>query len=157
VEKILRQAGEMVLDLATRKGVAAEAYLLHSRDLNIELRDNQIETLKQAEEMGLGLRVVNKGRIGFAFTSDINPAALTEAVNNAVAISAYTSSDEHNHFPGPGCVYPAIDTFDTVISATPLQDKIDLAREMENTARAIDHRIVQVEKAGYEESEFSCC
>ncbi|WP_054692629.1 PmbA/TldA family metallopeptidase [Syntrophomonas palmitatica] len=75
IEEVLRTAGEKVLEAARRKGVEAEAYLLHDQVLNLEVANDQIETLKEAEETGLGLRVLRDGRLGFAYTSDLSDQA----------------------------------------------------------------------------------
>ncbi|MGB4018812.1 MAG: DNA gyrase modulator, partial [Syntrophomonadaceae bacterium] len=84
LQERLTRLGQEVLDQANRLGVDAEVFLLHNRELSIEVSDGQVETLKEAEEMGLGLRVIKDNRLGFAFTSDFSPQALQDVVQDAV-------------------------------------------------------------------------
>ncbi|MEN6461956.1 MAG: TldD/PmbA family protein [Syntrophomonas sp.] len=155
METLLKKAGEKALALAARKNIAAEAFVLYDRELCIEVVNGQVENLKEAEEMGLGLRVFNQGKMGFAYSSDLSDDAIKEVVNNAVAISAYTSADEFNLLPQGKFVYPSIHTYDDKIAATGLEEKIEMARELERIARNFDRRITVVERAGYEDSEFA--
>lgn len=153
MEKLLKQAGEIALQEAGKKGIEAEAYLLYNRELSVDVREGQVETLKEAEEIGMGIRVFNQSRMGFAYSSDLSAPAVAEAVQNAIDISVYTSADPFNQLPQPVASYPALAIYDDFIAATSLADKIEIARETERIARAYDPRIKLVERAGYEDSE----
>ena len=63
----LLKAGRWAIEQARNRGVEAEAFLLHSEDLTIEVRDGQVDTLKQAEEIGIG--VGYSGIIAWALVS----------------------------------------------------------------------------------------
>lgn len=155
MEETLRRAGEMALDRVRGYGVEGEAFLLYDRVLSIEISGGQVETLKEAEQMGLGVRVFNRRRMGFAYSTDLSPTAIEEVVGNAVSISTYTAADEFNQFPDGKQIYPAMTTYDAGLAAKSLEDKIELARAVERVARAHDSRIKLVERAGYEETDFS--
>ncbi len=154
MEAILRQAGEIVLERARGLGMAAEAFILYSRDLTVNVRQGEVETLKEAEELGLGLRVFSGGRMGFAYTTDLSLQALREVTDKAAAISAHTAADENNRFVRGGYAYPVLEVFDPCIADTSLESKVEMARDAERAARAVDPRIKLVEKAGYEDSEY---
>ncbi len=155
MEETLKIAGQQALNAVRKKGMEGEAFLLYERELSIELSGGQVETLKEAEQMGLGLRVFNQGRMGFAYSSDLSVGAIEEVVRDAVSISAYTVADVFNCFPEGGQVYPVIQTFDAGIDNATLEDKIEMAREVERAARTFDKRIELVERAGYEDTLFS--
>ncbi len=154
MEDFLRNTGEKALDLARKKGVDAEAFLLQGRELSIEVIDGQVETFKEAEEAGLGLRVINQGRLGFVFTSDLSDEAVKQVVEDAISISHYTEADPHNCLPSGKYEYPVLEVYDPAIPAASLEAKIEMAREVEKVARSSDHRINIIERAGYEDSEF---
>lgn len=154
MEDFLRNTGEKALDLARKKGVEAEAFLLQGRELSIEVIDGQVETFKEAEEAGLGLRVINQGRLGFVFTSDLSDEAVKQVVEDAISISHYTEADPHNCLPSGKYEYPVLEVYDPAIPAASLEAKIEMAREVEKVARSSDHRINIIERAGYEDSEF---
>lgn len=155
MEGFLRNTGEKALELARKRGVEAEAFLLQGRELSIEVIDGQVETFKEAEEAGLGLRVINQGRLGFVFTSDLSDQAVKQVVDDAISISRYTEADPHNCLPRGKYDYPILEVYDPSIPAVSLEDKIELAREVERVARSSDSRISIVERAGYEDSEFT--
>ena len=77
MQEPLTHLGQQLLEQASRLGVDAEVFLLHNRELSIEVVDGQVDTLKEAEEMGLGLRVIKRS-VRFAFTSDLSPKALQD-------------------------------------------------------------------------------
>jgi len=155
VEEVLRIAAEQAINMVTEQGLEGEVFLLYDRELSIEISSGQVETLKQAEQIGLGLRVLNRGRIGFAYSSDLSLQAVEEVVRNAARISAYTAADDFNQFPAGGQVYPLMQIFDDGIASTAVEEKIEMAREVEKAARAYDKRVQVVERAGYEDSEVT--
>ncbi len=154
MEDFLRNIGNKALELARKKGVEAEAFLLQGRELSIEVIDGQVETFKEAEEAGLGLRVINQGRLGFVFTSDLSDEAVKQVVEDAISISHYTEADSHNCLPSGKYEYPVLEVYDPAIPAASLEAKIEMAREVERVAQAGDPRIKIIERAGYEDSEF---
>ncbi|HWQ76428.1 MAG TPA: TldD/PmbA family protein [Syntrophomonas sp.] len=151
-EEILTAAGAAAIDAARKKGAEAEAFLLHNRELSIEVRDAEVQTIKDAEEIGLGVRVLHGGRMGFAFSSDLSAAAVAATVDSAVAIAKHMQVDAFYCLAEPAASYPSIDCFDPRIETAALEEKIELARNAEKSARAYDNRIYLVDKAGYENS-----
>lgn len=150
----LQQAAERILDSARKRGAAAEVYLLQEKELNIEVVSGQVETLKRAEESGLGLRVFHEGRLGFVYSNDLSAAALNHMVDDAIDTARYIAADENNVLPGAYSDYPLMHTFDKDTCQMPLEQKIDLAHAAEAAARQTDPRIRVVERAGYQENEY---
>lgn len=152
-EKILITAGEMALEAARKKAVQAEVFLLYNKELSIELRDAQVETLKEAEQIGMGVRVLNNGRMGFAYSSDLTHRAIFEVVDQAVRISDCMMADEYQSLVEPPAAYPQVNCFDQLIADTELEVKTALARDCEKAARSYDPRINLIEKAAYEDNQ----
>ncbi|MGE5405887.1 MAG: TldD/PmbA family protein [Candidatus Saccharibacteria bacterium] len=153
-EKLIN-IGSWAVEQAKSKGVEAESFLLHSEDLSIEVREGQVETLKEAEEMGLGIRVFKGGQMGFAFTTNLEQKAVLNAIDQAVNGARYTTSDTFNGLPDVSGNYPQVETYDPGIENTPLEAKIEISREIERVAKAYDKRIKVIEQAGYEDSRYS--
>lgn len=151
----MRKTADTVLDMVQEQGLEGEVFLLHDRELNIEISQGQVETMKQSEETGIGLRVFNAGRIGFAYSSDLSAPALQKLVDDAVNISAYTTADEYNVLPQGDRIYPELEVYDSELSAESLEAKMESAREVERIAQAYDPRIELVEKATYGDGEYS--
>ncbi|HHP51484.1 MAG TPA: TldD/PmbA family protein [Moorella mulderi] len=143
-----------VVERAHAKGALAEAFLVAEESLEVEIRDQEIEALTQAQERGLGLRLIREGRLGFAFTDDFNPASLEELVEEALENSRLTTPDEYNVLPPPSQEYPDIPLWDQEIEAIPVKDKIELAMEIERQARAYDPRVKITESCSYSETRY---
>ncbi len=153
MEQILRTVGEKTLNEAVHNGVEAEAFLMHTKELSIEIVDGRVETLKQAEETGLGIRVIKDGRTGFAFTSDLSDKAVKNAVQDAISISVFTTQDEYQILPEKA-VYPDLQVFDQDTAAMSLEEKIEIARSVERCAKSVDMRISIIERSGYDDLEY---
>src|SRR5688572_30078121 len=97
-----------LLDLAQRlvdraqDGEQLEAFLTHAREFQVKTFEGEVDTLSSAEPMGAGVRVARDGRIGFAFTTDLEDKGLDEVVGLARDNSAHTTQD-------PAVALPRVD------------------------------------------------
>jgi len=132
----------------------SEVYLTASEELTIDVRDQEVETMKKANEFGVGLRVIKDQKIGFAFTSEVKPESLENLVREAVANSEKTSVDEYNIIPEPSEDYPSVDVFDPELEHIPIERKIELAKEIEYHGKAFDKRVKITETCTYQDSEY---
>ena len=151
----LSELAVRVITRAQQLGAAmSEAYLVNSKELSIEVREQEVENLKLAEERGMGLRVFRSGRMGFAYTADLRWEAIEETITEALANSRQTTPDEGNVLPEACSEYPRIKLYDPVIRQETVENKIALAREVERVGRSFDPRIKLTESAGYEDNEY---
>lgn len=132
----------------------AEAFLLSSKDLSIEIRNGEVETMKLAEDRGLGLRVINQGQVGFAFTTEFSASGIDQVVQQALANGANTEPDKFYTLPTIYGTYPQLELYDPTIRAASVEDKIKMAVEMENTAKAYDKKIKIIESSSYQDAEM---
>lgn len=147
-------AGQVV-DRAQKLGAdQSEAFLIKSKDLTIDVRDGEVETLKLAEDRGIGVRVFRQNRIGFAYSSNLEDSALEQIIGQALANSDKTSPDQFNYMPKPGGPYASLDLFDPAIEKVAVEEKIDLAKLIENTARTFDKRVTITERSSYFDAEY---
>lgn len=134
----------------------AEAYVLDAQSLQIEVANQEIETLKFANDTGIGVRVISRdGRIGFAFSTDIELGAMRQVAEKAVANSRSTFADEFNRLPAlSGVKSPGEQMIDPVIAETSVDDKIEMAKRIERAARNSDKRVSRTERCVYEDAEY---
>lgn len=145
-----------VVEQARKAGAdQAEAYYNSGRELTIEVMNQEVETMKMAEDRGLGLRVIQGGRLGFAFTSDLEQPALDRLVARALANSRQATPDEYNCLPRvTQQPYPQLDLFDPQIKEVSLEDKISLAKNLEMIGRNADDRVKITEKSAYQDADY---
>lgn len=145
---------EGIVKKATQNGAnLAEAYLVKSKELSIEVRDGAVETMKLAEDCGAGLRIIKGGRIGFAFTTDLTTDGVEEVVKGALANAQSTEQDQYHTLPAPTDNYPQLDLYDADIVQATVEQKIKLAVDMEQAAREYDRRIKIIETSSYRDGE----
>ncbi|MDD3653873.1 MAG: DNA gyrase modulator, partial [Desulfotomaculaceae bacterium] len=145
---------EAAVDRARRLGAdLAEAYISSAKELNIEVRKNCVETLKFAEDRGLGIRVIHNGRAGFSFSTDLSSTGVAEAVQRALVNCEKTANDPYHCLPLPDQSYPELDIYDPGIRAATVEGKIELAKLMEQAALDYDPRIRIIESATYHDGE----
>lgn len=147
-------AADLVEKAQKRGASLSEVYITNAKELSIEVSNQEIETLKMAEEHGLGIRVIIDQRMGFAYSSDFSSQALDEAVNMALANAQMVNQDQFNTFPSQVREYPQLDLYDPQIADTPMEDKIELAKEIERQARSYDPRVTITESCTYQESQY---
>lgn len=151
----LRTIASRAVEKAQTSGATmSESYLLNSKELTIEVSNGQVETMKLAEERGIGVRVIKDGRIGFAYSSDLSDHAVGEIVQQAMANSEKTSADRYNILPKPGGNFPALDIFDPGIRQATVEAKIAMAKEIESIARGYDPRVKITETSAYSDAEY---
>ncbi|MDW7673912.1 MAG: DNA gyrase modulator [Bacillota bacterium] len=89
-----------LVDKAIKLGAQqAEVYINMTNEMEIEVNKQQVETMKVSEDRGIGIRVLNSGSIGFAYSTDFDLAKLEETVKLAVANGRITSPMNTIFFP----------------------------------------------------------
>lgn len=133
----------------------AEVYINSSKELDIEVNNQQVETMKVAEDRGVCIRIIKDGRLGFAYSSDTNMERLTEMVRQAVANGEKTTPDEFNQIPKNQGVLPELKLEDDTIVNTPVEEKIALAMEIEKAARGFDKRVKNTRTSSYQDAQYT--
>jgi PmbA protein len=131
---------------------AAEVYFEIGRNLSLEVRKGEIETIKEAASYGAGLRVLVKGRLAFASTNDLGEKALNDTMARAITFAKVTTADPDNVLPDDKGVTEVSELYDPAIAGIPLEEKIGLAKKTEKLAMK-DPRITKSDGASYGEEE----
>ena len=148
-------AKKLVQRALKRGAKQAEAFLQVGRQADVRVRDGEIEDLTQATSKGVGLRVFVKQRLGFAWTSDFDPASLDAFVDRALALAEASAPNPLNGLPDRADLGKWPDTgplFDDAVASLPPDWKINASLEMEKVVRAFDPRIKTIESVGAGES-----
>jgi len=142
------------LEMAAAAGAdQAEVFAQESRSLKISVYKGEVEELASSSGSGLGIRAIIGGAAGYAYTTDMSDAGLASAARDAVDNAAVTAADEFTGLPETGGEYAELDLFLPALLSTPVAEKIDIARAIEEAALGRDSRVVQVEASQYVESE----
>jgi PmbA protein len=148
-----KSLAEQLVKNSLKKGAdAAEIYIESGRQLSIEVRNGDIETVQEAATAGVGIRVFVQGRMAFASSNDFREAALDDAVGRAIEFAKSTTADEANVLPDDRSVIEVAGLFDPEIAKVPLETKIELAKTTEKLAMK-DSRITKSAGSAYGEGE----
>jgi len=143
---------QRLVETAIKKGAdEAEAYVKTSKNLNIEVRDQKIDTLESSAVLGYCVRIIKDSRLGFSYSTD--PAEIKAATEKAIESSRYSEPDEYLGLPSSNqpSLYnsssrqPLI--FDNEIASISEDTAIDLTFFIESSALKQDKRIKKIRKA----------
>jgi PmbA protein len=140
------------IERARRAGAEhAEACLESNRAFRVRVNGGAIETLKQSNTRGLGLRVIVGGAVGFVSTNDFRGETLDDLARQAVALARFSTPDEANAFPttaeAAGDPPPELGLWDPAVLELPADRKIEMALTLERVALAYDPRIRRTDGA----------
>ena len=140
------------VDLALKKGARqAEVFLESGRNMEVSARDGQVENIKQAESLGMGLRVFNGKKLGFGFTSDISRGSLGAFVEKVIGMSKVTGEDEFNNLPPESVSKDRPDppeTYDDAVADLTTEWAAKISIEMEKICKDYDPRIQKMDGSG---------
>lgn len=129
-----------------------EIYVEHVKKLEVEARNQKIDGITRAEDLGIAVRVLKDRRMGFSFSTSLEKDAIQHMCEKALEIARFAHEDPHLEFPSYGShLYSDVDTYDSKGLARPLQEKVELALELERLTRAQDARIQLLRRASYSE------
>lgn len=133
-----------------------EAYLVRKSSLAIAVKEGQVDQVRRNDEVSAALRLIDHGRLGFAYTSVFTPEALKRTADQAAAGAELTGPQPELGLPvPPPQAWPEVDAFDPDLAKITLTDKINRVRGMEAVALDLDRRVEKVRQAEYGEAEFS--
>ncbi|MEW5725369.1 MAG: TldD/PmbA family protein [Thermodesulfobacteriota bacterium] len=133
-----------------------EVYLIEKRSLAVAAKEGRIDQVRRTDELAAALRLIVRGRLGFAYTSIFTPEAVREAVARAAAGAGAVDPEPGLALPGPPeGPWPEVDVYDQGLRRVSQAEKMDRVLEMEAAAKDFDPRIERVRLAEYTESEHT--
>ncbi len=149
----LVELAQRYVDLASG-GEEIEIVVSRGVDTEVVAYDGALEKLAVASSAGVGFRVLIDGsggaRIGSGWAGSLEEEAAREALASARENARYATEDEFVAFARPDGVSPAdLSLRDESVLTTPLDDKVQMALDLESSVRRADRRVRQVESANY--------
>ena len=144
-----------LVDRCLSKGAdSAEVLMEEGRQLSIEVRNGEMETIQESSSHGAGFRVFRDGKMGFAHSNDLSDASLNEAIASAVEFAQHMTADEHNILPSDPGITEVEGLYDPDLAGVSMERKIDMATNVEALAMS-DSRITKSDGARWVEGEGS--
>ncbi len=127
----------------------AEVFLSHGTEFTVKVFKGEIESLVSAESRGVGLRTLRERRMGFAYTSELDPDALDALAGEALHNGRFNHPDEANMLPDPEPIVPLEGLSSPTAAGIDPQRKIEFALELEQRTVSLDPRVKRVSDAVY--------
>jgi PmbA protein len=138
---------------AAAPGEQVEAYVVRTRETDIEVYDGEVESLTTAGVEGIGIRVISSHRQGYASAGSLDPGVVDETLREARDNAAFGEPDEWYALATPDDVAGAgvteLDLWRDELLQVPTDEKVRIALELESATKARDARVRGVESAGY--------
>jgi PmbA protein len=139
-----------VVSKAAARAVEAEAIIIDSQETQIEYATGAVEKLSQSGSKGLGVRVIDGGRVGYAYTSDFAPESVEKTWQTAVELAAVASEDGFRRLPASQPISDEnLEIYDPGFAGIRTEAKIDLLRRAERAALDYDSRITMARQVVY--------
>jgi PmbA protein len=148
-----------LLAIARRAAAAAagdeqlEAYVVRTRETEVEVFGGEVESLSVAGIEGVGIRIVSDHRQGYAWAGSLDPDVVAETIGEARDNASFGEPDEWYGLAttadAEAVTPPALDLWDESLAGVSTDEKVRIALELDAATRAADPRVRGVESAGY--------
>ncbi|MFQ6086977.1 MAG: TldD/PmbA family protein [Candidatus Bathyarchaeia archaeon] len=134
--------GEQILKIAERqKADEAEAYLVSNKVLTVRLVNNSVFEAKGVHDIGVGIRVLRDGGLGFSSTADFTSKSIRKAVKAALDASKTRKLPFKYSFPSPAKPPKVRGVYDTKLAKLPSDEAVDSAFQMVEESLAYNRKI----------------
>jgi PmbA protein len=134
-------------------GVEAEVIITRGSETQIRVSGGEVEQLSQSGARGMGVRIIDGGRTGYAYTSDFSDDSVEETWRTAVELAKVATPDPHRALPEPRPIPDEdLEIWDTKLADVPTQDKIEFTRRVERAALNYDPRVIVTQWCTYQDS-----
>jgi PmbA protein len=141
--------------LRAARVATAEVFVRDAQSGSVETKDGELEVLTARGERGLGVRVLDGQRIGFAHSSDLAPAGIEACVDQARRMATITEPDDDLRIASTPIEAAELDIYQPGLEERPLADRGAIALAVEKAARSLDPRITHFRKTSYSDADVS--
>jgi PmbA protein len=147
--ELSQQLGREILAMTQAQGASqGEVVMAESDSFFVTVRLGEVEKISQAQEKRLGLRLFFGSSSASASTSDISKKSIERLVGDTAQMARATAQDPHGGLPAAADLaqtFPDLDLLDEAARGVSVEEKIDMALEMEQSALNYDPRITNSE------------
>jgi PmbA protein len=147
MSELLRIAERIVAQAAS--GEQVEAFVSRGGETEVRVYQGEVEHFVAAQSEGIGIRVIRDGRTGFAYAGTLEAAAIDEVLAEARDNQGFGTADEWAALADPdGVPITGQSLWSDTLAEFPTERKIELAKQLERLAGALDSR-VRVDESNY--------
>lgn len=148
----LPEARAFLLEQAAACGVKLEVYGERRASTNVKAFQGDVSEFKLSTRQGVALRALVNGAWGQSYSENLSPAALTRALSDAVENAELVNPEPGanlQNWPAP----PALDLYGEGLSGVTVEQKVNVALELDRVARQADPRVKSVPYMSYQDGD----
>jgi len=131
----LEERTEKVIELGSKLGIdEVEAYAVRNKVFTVRMANNMILESKGVLDIGMGIRVVHGGGLGFSATANLSDKGIQKALENALSSAKNRKLTFKYSLPEPATPKKVEKIFDPKISNLPEDQAVELAYRMVESA-----------------------
>jgi len=134
---------------AARDHEHAEAFAGETRRTEVRARRGGVDSLTSAETRGVGVRVIEDGRLGYAWAADPEAEEAAALLDAARGAAAHATPDEANALPEARATEPIPSLFRDGVPDLDPDRKVRLALDLERAAVSTRAEVKRVEEVMY--------
>ena len=155
-----RLSNEDVVDralsaLKSARVATAEVFVRDAQSGSVDTKDGEIENVVARGERGLGVRVLDGARMGFAHSSDLAEPGIEACVEQARRMARITEPDPDLAIASAPLRAEDLGIHHDGLDTRPLADRGELALAVERAAREADARVTHFRKTTYSDAEVT--
>ncbi|MCT4590879.1 MAG: TldD/PmbA family protein [Carboxylicivirga sp.] len=135
------------VEFAKKSGASeVAASINNSRSVEIEVREQKIEKIKESTTNGLNLNIYRDHKYSGHSTNNLNKKDLEKFIKEAVEATKYLTADEFRELPDPS-LYPTdlkkdLKLEDKSYASVAPEQRVKIAKEIEQVARSKSDKII---------------
>ena len=150
------EAIDRALEALRAGGVrTGEVFLRDAQSGSVETKDGGIENVIARGERGVGVRVLDAQRMGFAHSSDLTASGIETCVEQARRMATVTEADADLAIASAPLSVADLSIFRSGLEERPLAERGAIALDVERAARGADARITHFRKTSYTDAEVT--
>ncbi len=123
-------------------GEQIEVYISRGSSTEVRVHSGEVEHFVSAMSSGIGIRIINDGRTGFAHAGTLDPEIASEVLAEARENVSFSSVDEWAALAEPdGVDVTEQDLWSDELERYPTAEKVELAQRLERMTLGLDSRI----------------
>jgi PmbA protein len=121
----------------------AEAFIYGDRTVNVDVERGEIKTCSDLKDIGMGIRAITDGKIGFAYTNVLSQEEVQKTAKQAAAASQASLKDKNWRQLPESRKYPTVEkTFDKRILEVASDKIVELCQQMITSSAEVDKRVM---------------
>jgi len=148
----LRKLEELIKETAV--GFDYELFLLRRKNLKISTENGNFEKITTAEDYGLAVRLLKNKKIGFAYTTDLEPSVLKQLVKDLADITELLPPDGGNGFYDRREESFVPSPYDEKALSLPVEEKIEGVISFERSVINSHPYVVGTRETTFSEVEY---